>query len=197
MSCDDTSPASGSPRSSAASATTRRSARRVHCKTGFHEPRGSAAALLTSCLAATRLQGFNQLFAYISGANSDSTSIAMTAPVTVQVVPGPGPTCGSNFSVSFFCASPPPPAPTSAQLFVRTVPAQDVYVSVYGGWADEKRVIQHARELADALASAGVDTVSLADGFTTAGYDSPFRVVDRHNEIWFVAPAPPDSAAAR
>jgi hypothetical protein len=122
-------------------------------------------------------------------------TIPMTAPVTVAVTPGPGPNCGSDFTVSFFV--PPsgaasPPAPTSPALFVRSAPSVDVYVSTFGGWADEKEVIAHASTLAAALTAAGV-SVPPASPFTTAGYDSPFRLLERHNEIWIAARAPPDA----
>ena len=138
-------------------------------------------------------QGFQRLFSYIQGANADGVAIPMTAPVTVAVTPGPGPTCGTDFTVSFFV--PPgaaPPAPTSPALFVRAERSADVYVATFGGWADEKEVIKHAAALAATLAAAGVH-VAAAGGFTTAGYDSPFRLLERHNEIWFAATAPPDA----
>lgn len=43
-----------------------------------------------------------RLFAYISGGNVEGKKIDMTAPVRARVVPGPGPTCESYFTVSFF-----------------------------------------------------------------------------------------------
>ncbi len=157
--------------------------------------RGATSRPLIRCFLFTQ-QGFNRLFAYISGANAGNVKVPMTAPVTVDVAPGPGPSCGSNFTVAFFVPPPPaapPPAPSSAAVFLQSVPARDVYVASYGGFTDEKSVVRHAAELVNALAKAGV-AVPAQGGFTTASYDSPFRLLDRHNEIWVAAPAQPDNS---
>ena len=143
------------------------------------------------------LQGFNRLFAYIGGANAAGAKIPMTAPVAVDVAPGAGPTCGSNFTVSFFV---PPsggaaPAPTSPQVFFTPLSVRDVYVAAFGGWADQAKVVKKAAALSQALADAGVAVDAQQEGFTVAQYDSPFRLADRHNEVWLLAPAPPDAPA--
>ena len=119
----------------------------------------------------------------------------MTAPVAVDVAPGAGPTCGSNFSVSFFVpqSATPAPAPTSAEVFFTHLPVRDVYVASCGGWANQQKVIAKAAALSQALTEAGVSVDAQDEGFTVAQYDSPFRLADRHNEIWLLAPAPPDS----
>ena len=118
----------------------------------------------------------------------------MTAPVAVDVAPGAGPTCGSNFTISFFVPpdGAPAPAPTSAEVFFWHLPVRDVYVASFGGWANQQKVIAKAAALSQALAEAGVAVDAQDEGFTVAQYDSPFRLADRHNEIWLLAPAPPD-----
>lgn len=140
-------------------------------------------------------QGFNRLFAYIGGANSAGAKIAMTAPVAVDIAPGAGPTCGNTFNVSFYVpqGGGPPPEPTSKQLFFTPLPVRDVYVASFEGWADQAKIIKKARALSQALAEAGVEVSPQQEGFTVAQYDSPFRLADRHNEIWLLAPAPPDA----
>ena len=45
---------------------------------------------------------FNKLFNYIDGQNSEGAKIDMTAPVIYFIVPGAGPNCESNFTMSFF-----------------------------------------------------------------------------------------------
>jgi hypothetical protein len=142
-------------------------------------------------LTLQRAQGFNRLFAYIGGANADGSKIPMTAPVTVDVAPGAGPTCGSNFTVSFYLSE-SAPAPSSAQVFFTQLPVRDVYVASFGGWANQQKVIAKAAALSQALAEAGMSVDAQDEGFTVAQYDSPFRLADRHNEIWLLAPAPPD-----
>ena len=131
--------------------------------------------------------GFMRLFNYIGGENADRAKIAMTAPVLVDVTPGPGPTCGSNFTVAFYAGREgvTPPAPQTPELFVQRQPGRKVYVASYGGWASEKTVLAKATELTNALVA---DKQSFQPaGFLTAGYDSPFRILGRHNEVWINA----------
>ena len=53
----------------------------------------------------------------------------------------------------------------------------------FGGFAHESDYVTNARELADALpASAKYDK----SYFYSAGYDSPFALFNRHNEVWFI-----------
>ena len=156
----------------------------------------SKAARSADPALAPTLQGFNRLFAYIGGANADGAKVPMTAPVAVDVAPGAGPTCGSNFTVSFFVpqdGGAPAPAPSSALVFFQNLPVRDVYVASFGGWASQAKVIKQAAALSQALAAAGVSVDAQDEGFTVAQYDSPFRLADRHNEVWLLAAAPPDA----
>ena len=61
------------------------------------------------------------------------------------------------------------------------------------GLGEQQKVIAKAAALSQALAEAGVAVDAQDEGFTVAQYDSPFRLADRHNEIWLLAPAPPDN----
>merc|ERR1712107_422734 len=55
-----------------------------------------------------------KLFNYISGQNSEKMKIPMTAPVSMMIIPGEGPNCESNYTMSFYIpdnlqANPPQP----------------------------------------------------------------------------------------
>ena len=134
--------------------------------------------------------GFGRLFKYISGANVASEKIEMTAPVRTFVSPGQGPNCGSNFTVSFYVPyayQPPNPAPpqaTSDDVFIEHSPAMRVAVISYGGFPSQTTAVAHADTLAKALTADGV--AFDAKTWFAASYDPPFRIVDRHNEVWFV-----------
>mmetsp|Transcript_16420 Transcript_16420/g.48914 ORF Transcript_16420/g.48914 Transcript_16420/m.48914 type:complete len:231 (-) Transcript_16420:786-1478(-) len=139
--------------------------------------------------------GFMRLFRYISGANKDEQKIDMTAPVRVLLIPGEGPFCESHFTVSFYV--PPelqasPPLPTDSSVFVQPSPAASYYVSSYSGFTSEKRLLEHAFSEMKQLEILGRDFD--ASVFYAAGYDSPFRLLGRHNEVWIPArvdaPAP-------
>ena len=44
---------------------------------------------------------FDKLFHYIDGGNAEGAKIDMTAPVLYFIIPGAGPNCESNFTMSF------------------------------------------------------------------------------------------------
>lgn len=131
--------------------------------------------------------GFYKLFRYISGENLTGQKIDMTAPVRVTVSPGVGPTCGDTFKIAFFIApsikNPPPPSDSTVKIV--TTPESTYYVNSFGGWATGAAYVDRARSVASALEGAGrkIDDAC----FVTAGYDSPFRLRNRHNEVWLPA----------
>ncbi|GFO26520.1 heme-binding protein 2-like [Plakobranchus ocellatus] len=130
---------------------------------------------------------FDKLFLYIEGENTKKQVIKMTAPVLTKVIAGSGPACKSNFTMSFYL--PPslkqPPQPTDKTVYFSSLPAQKVFVSYFGGYATESAWLEHAETLAKALVR---DSKSFnQDFFFTAGYDSPFKILNRHNEVWYIA----------
>lgn len=138
--------------------------------------------------------GFMRLFRYISGANAESKKIDMTAPVRVLVHPSQGPFCESSFTISFFVPfayQNEPPAPESDDVFIEETPETVVYVASYPGGNTEAKLLENARALVEALDK---DEVAYSkDHYFFAGYDPPFRLFNRHNEVWVVAA---DSSAA-
>ena len=139
---------------------------------------------------------FKRLFAFISGANSERVPIPMTAPVVVRVTPGPGPYCGTDFTVGFFVPAAfqqAPPTPSDPAVTITTMGAATFAVASYPGWAEEQKVLAVATQLGAALQAEGVAFTSTH--FFTAGYDSPFRLFDRHNEVLFQLAAQPSDDA--
>jgi len=131
-------------------------------------------------------EGFHRLFDYISGANELHKKIDMTAPVITRVIPGAGPACESNFTVSFFVPfeyQSNPAKPTSPDVFISQLPEFEGYVRSFKGFANQDDYLKEAANLAHALTN---DTLSYhSDFFYTAGYDSPFKPFNRHNEVWY------------
>ena len=132
--------------------------------------------------------GFERLFKYISGENTANEKIPMAAPVATKIVPGQGPACETNFTVLFFTPfayQNNTPAPTNPQLAIVNLPAITAYVASFGGWEEDKELQEHASELTERLVEDKVDYVK--DFYFTASYDSPYRIIDRHNEVWLLA----------
>jgi len=145
----------------------------------------SATTVTGKNLDAAGSEAFMRLFRYISGANEEGKKIEMTAPVLASVIPGDGPFCEENFTYHFYLPKEfqsNPPAPTESTVVNVKLPPLRVAVASYGGWSDEQKVILHGRALFETLREKNVPFNS--EMFYTAGYDSPFRLIDRHNEVW-------------
>lgn len=78
-----------------------------------------------------------------------------------------------------------PPKPTDPHVFVDASPEGSFYVSSYSGFTNEKRVTEHAFAAMEMLKRLGEEFD--ARTFYAAGYDSPFRLLNRHNEVWIPA----------
>jgi len=134
--------------------------------------------------------GFNRLFDYISGANEAKQKIDMTAPVLVKTTPGAGPNCASSFKVSFFVPfalqTPPatPPKPTSSDVFIESIPAMTVAVAEFSGFAQQKTIIAKAAEEEALVNNSTVVVKADGEAWWYAGYDPPFRLTNRHNEVF-------------
>lgn len=136
--------------------------------------------------------GFWRLFKYIQGDNEPKTKVDMTAPVTVRITPGQGPACDDLYVISFYIPEAhqaDPPVPTNPDVFLRAAAGARYYVSGFGGWATGAVYLDKAEQATKLLTAAGMDFD--ASHFLTAGYDSPFRLTGRHNEVWIPAAAAP------
>ncbi|XP_075453941.1 heme-binding protein 2 isoform X2 [Ascaphus truei] len=132
--------------------------------------------------------GFMRLFNYIQGNNDKKLKIEMTAPVTTYVTPGAGPSCESTITVSFFV--PPeqqadPPKPSENNICIEERAQTTVYVRSFGGFTNAAKNQEQLLQLSESLKRDG----KLFDEnvYYTAGYDSPFKLFNRHNEVWLIA----------
>ncbi len=132
---------------------------------------------------------FNRLFDYISGANDQKITIDMTTPVLNYIQPPAGPNCNTTFTVSFYVPykfqASGPPNPTAPDVYIQRLPALFVGVTEYGGFATQAEDIAKVAELGKAIdSSADVAVDSSTDNYYYASYDPPFRLNNRHNEMW-------------
>lgn len=151
----------------------------------------SATVIPTTDLETAEHIGFQRNFGYISGNNSENKKIDMTSPVTNYIQPAQGPYCTTNITVSFYVpwayqpsqgAKAGPPKPSDPTLHLQTLDKMTVAVSTFGGHAQEKVVIAKAAELAKLLESSNL--AHDEENWFFAGYDDPFRLTGRHNEVW-------------
>ena len=133
-------------------------------------------------------KGFNLLFQYISGANAANEKIPMASPVATKIVPGPGSTGVKNYTILFFTPfafQANTPAPTNPQLALVPLPAITAYVSSFNGYESDTKLEEFTLKLVNSLNNDSVEYVK--DFYFTAGYDPPYRIIDRHNEVWLLA----------
>lgn len=101
-------------------------------------------------------RAFQPLFQFISGNNSSSQSIAMTAPVLQEEV------AANTHVVSFVMpadmAAESTPAPMDARVATKPVAGFDAAVLSFSGSWNENRLREKGRELQRAVANVGLET---------------------------------------
>ncbi|XP_060074161.1 heme-binding protein 2-like [Ylistrum balloti] len=132
-------------------------------------------------------EGFGRLFKYITGNNKPGTKVDMTAPVATRINPGAGPNCENTFTVSFYIPSKhqaDPPEPSDPKVFIEEWPERTILCQGFGGFAKEETWLSHAKTLTGIVEERGEKVHS--NFWFTAGYNSPFQMFGRTNEVWFV-----------
>ncbi|KAM6914012.1 heme-binding protein 2 [Lycodopsis pacificus] len=127
------------------------------------------------------IKAFKRLLAYIAGNN-----IKMTAPVLVKHTPTsfwqPG-TCTMSFLLPVEHQK-NPPKPTDAKVYTKEMPDMNVYVRSYGGWMMSWTEKNQADNLRNDLDKVGAE---YKESFHySAAYNSPMKLFNRHNEVWYL-----------
>ena len=138
----------------------------------------------TSYMSETR-KAFRKLFDYIEGANNDGIKIPMATPVASKIVPIGGGM--SNFTTLFFVPfayQSNTSVPTDPTLGIVELPAITAYVKSFGGYMHDEQLKENIGNLRIAL---DMDKIAFTtDFYFAADYDSPYRFLDRHNEVWLL-----------
>lgn len=168
------------------------------CQTDEYEVRHYSPTLWVSTDAEAYFMGvgaamaFRRLFQYITGDNEGGYQIDMTAPVLVKI-----PEETTMWEPAIYTLSFPlpqayqekPPQPTNDKLYFTEMPDMDVYVRSYGGWMLSVTSRLQAHQLTKEL-----DRVGAKYNCTHhygVGYDSPLKLLNRHNEVWYVCEGKP------
>ncbi|XP_062406893.1 heme-binding protein 2-like [Sardina pilchardus] len=132
-------------------------------------------------------EGFGRLFKYIQGDNDKKAKVDMTAPVTGRVEAGADPASESTFTVSFFIPKElqaDTPKPNNPDLVIENRPEFTVFVRTYGGFTNDQTVQTEHLKLIESLRK---DEVTFREEpYYRVGYDPPFKLANRRNEIWLL-----------
>ncbi|CAH2253138.1 Hypothetical predicted protein [Pelobates cultripes] len=127
---------------------------------------------------------FMILARYTRGFNNKGMIFEMAAPWT-EFIPFNSDS-PINASVAFFL---PPeldiPDPTDPNVFFLTFPATKLYVKSFDGFAEPIDFFEKAKSLYETLVAQKKEFE--ASFYACNIYDSPYEVVDRHNEVYYVA----------
>ena len=121
--------------------------------------------------------GFRKLAGYIFGGNDQGKSIAMTAPVRMEMTP-------SGSSMSFVMPEKykesdlPKPKDASVQI-VKSSP-QYVAVISFGGYADDEKIKENRDILLKLIQKKGIKVIG---DYTFLGYNAPYQFWARKNEV--------------
>jgi hypothetical protein len=136
----------------------------------------SAVKLPTGQYEDASRKGFSILASYIFGGNDQNQKIAMTSPVAMSLE--------DSMTVMFMVPKALPkdslPKPNDTLVQLREEPAKTVAAISFGGWANNQRIEKYKEELVSALKKEGIEHTNR---FYFLGYNPPFEVFDRKNEI--------------
>lgn len=121
--------------------------------------------------------GFQKLAGYIFGGNEKQESIAMTAPVHMQMKEDSG-------SMSFVMPSGYDlnnlPDPKDPNVKLHTSEEEYVAAVKYGGYSSDAEIKKHTERLTEYLQKKGI---TYSGDFRYLGYNPPYQVSGRRNEV--------------
>lgn len=121
--------------------------------------------------------GFRKLAGYIFGGNEQKQSIAMTAPVRMEMT-DKGSTMSFVMPDKYKESDLPKPNDSSVQI-VKSSP-QCVAAITFGGYADDENIKEKRDQLLKLIQEKGI---KVTGEYTFLGYNAPFQFWSRKNEI--------------
>ncbi|ROL49573.1 Heme-binding protein 2 [Anabarilius grahami] len=156
---------------------------------GFEERNYDMSYWITTDVASTSQsdikEGFWKLYYFNQGQNSANKEIAMTRPVLVSVKEADG-TGERQVSISVYQSDTDVPEPNDTTIRKTVIPAGIVYVRSFGGMASDEDALENVQQLREDLRAAGKEFIE--NRFDAAGYDAPWDLINRHNEVWVRSP---------
>jgi hypothetical protein len=154
----------------------------INKKYDTFEIRSYEASLFTSVKLSTNefkeasSKGFSILAGYIFGGNEKNEKISMTSPVAMSLE--------DSMTVMFLVPKKfnkeTLPQPSESQIEFRDEPAKTVAAITFGGWANDTKIEKYKEKLKAALDAEGI---KYTNRFYYLGYNPPFEVFNRKNEV--------------
>jgi hypothetical protein len=130
--------------------------------------------------------GFSILAGYIFGGNKSKEKIAMTSPVAM--------TLEDSMTVMFMVPKAYElenlPEPDNKNIQFKTEPEKTVAAITFGGWASNEKIETYKEKLISLLES---ENINHTNQFYFLGYNPPYEMINRKNEIIVELEEPGDS----
>ncbi|MBK8226775.1 MAG: heme-binding protein [Flavobacteriales bacterium] len=121
-------------------------------------------------------RGFRTLAGYIFGGNETGQKIAMTSPVEMEM-DGP---MTMKFMLPAEHDPKDLPKPDNAEVQFKTEAERTMAAIMFGGFANDARILEHKEKL---FAALGREGITHTGQWSFMGYDPPYRLVGRRNEV--------------
>jgi hypothetical protein len=121
-------------------------------------------------------KGFAILGGYIFGKNEKNKQISMTSPVALSLE--------EEMTIMFLVpkkfTKETLPKPENSDIQFIEVPEKKMAAITFGGWASDKKIEKYRLQL---MALLDKKAIKYSNKFSVLGYNSPFELVSRKNEI--------------
>jgi len=134
--------------------------------------------------------GFMRLYNYITGKNDQKLKINMSAPVLFKINAAlPFSQKDEFYTMSFFLGlkfqneeNSPAPLPFEKGVYLNTLESKKYAVICYSGYSNQRKQEENLRILGSYLIKNQIKFIN--SHYFFAGYDAPFKLINRHNEVW-------------
>jgi hypothetical protein len=121
-------------------------------------------------------KGFGILAGYIFGGNEKKENISMTSPVTMEL----GDSTKMKFMVPKGYTMNSLPEPNDKRIVFEQQNEKIIAAIQFDGWADNDKIEYYTEQLKSSLAK---EHISHTNKFSYLGYNPPYEVINRRNEI--------------
>jgi len=128
-----------------------------------------------------------KLFSYIQGQNEGNHNMEMCFPVIDEYTPAHGSKGEVKRNLSFFVPKEfeeKTPLPSDPDVSINQRPAMTVYAMKFGGYAGDDKCLKEKERFMSILEADGIKVKN--DTFFCAFYNTPLKLFNRRNEIWFI-----------